>query len=83
MAECTVNTNSMNSMEIYCLHASQEFHDVKFEMRYLVRVLAVKYSAQFVNRAQRSRTVCELRKGQPHERKFPHRCGGEKIQTKV
>ena len=56
---------------------------VKFEIRYLVRVLAVKYSAQFVNRAQRSRTVCELRKGQPHERKCPHRCGGEKIQTKV
>ena len=52
------------------VHAAQEFNDVMFEMRYLVRVLAVEYSAQFVNRAQHSRTVYELRKGQPHKRQF-------------
>ena len=52
------------------VHAAQDFHDVKFEMRYLVRVFAVEYSVQFVNRVQHSRTVYELRKGQPHTRKF-------------
>ena len=52
------------------VHAAQEFHDVKFEIRYLVRVFAVEYSAQFVNRAQHSRTVYVLRNGRPHERKF-------------
>ena len=43
---------------------------VKFEVRYLVRIFAVEHSAQFANRAQQRRTVCELRKSRPHERKF-------------
>ena len=52
------------------VHAAQDFYDVKFEMRHLVRVFAVECSAQFVNRVQHSRTVYVLRNGRPHERKI-------------
>ena len=65
------------------VHAAQDFYDVKFEIKYWVRVFAVEYSAQFVDRVQHSRTVYVLRNGPPHERKLSPRCGGEKIETKV
>ena len=55
---------------------------VKFEIRYLVRVFAVEYSAQFVNRAQRSRTMYELRKSRPHERKFAPRAAEKRSRQK-
>ena len=55
---------------------------VKFEIRYLVRVFAVEYSAQFVNRSQRSRTMYELRKSRPHERKFAPRAAEKRSRQK-
>ena len=57
------------------VHAAQEFHYVKLELTHPVRVFAVEYSAQLINRAQRAvkdkRTAYELRKGRPHKRKLP------------
>ena len=43
---------------------------VKFEVRYLVRVFAVEYSAQFVKKSTTREKICGPR-------------GGEKIQTKI
>ena len=47
----------------------------RLELTHRVRVFAVEYSAQRINRAQRSvkdnRTAYELRKGRPYKRKLP------------
>ena len=65
----------IESMARTLVHAAQDFHDVKFELAHPVRIFAVEYSAQFLNRAQRAvkdkRTAYELRKGRPYKRKLP------------
>ena len=59
----------IESMTRTLVHAAHKFHDVKLELTHPVRVLAVEYSAQLKNRAQRAvkdnRTAYELRKGRP------------------
>ena len=56
------------------VHTAQEFHDVKLEPAHLVRIFAVEYSAQPVNRAQQAvkdySKAFGLRKGRPHMRKL-------------
>ena len=65
----------IESMTRTLLHAAQDFHDVKLELMHPVRIFAVEYSAQLLNRAQRAvkdnRTAYELRKGRPYKRKLP------------
>ena len=65
----------IESMTRTLVHAAQNFHDVKLELTHPVRIFAVEYSAQFLNRAQRAvkdnRTAYELRKGRPYKRKLP------------
>ena len=65
----------IESMTRTLVHAAQDFHDVKLELTHPVRIFAVEYSAQLLNRAQRAvkdnRTAYELRKGGPYKRKLP------------
>ncbi len=65
----------VESMARTLVHAAQELHGVKFELTHPIRVFAVEYASQLINRGQRAikdnRTAYELRKGRPYRRKLP------------
>ena len=65
----------VESMTRTLCHAAQEFHGVTLELTHPVRVWAVEYASQLLNRSQRSlkdnRTAYELRRGKPFRRKLP------------
>ena len=65
----------VESMARVLCHAASELHGVQFPLTHPIRVFAVEYASQLLNRSQRSskdnRTAYELRKGRPYRRKLP------------
>jgi len=65
----------VESMARTLAHAAEELHGVKFNLMHPIRVFAVEYASQLLNRGQKAikdnRTAYELRKGRPYKRKLP------------
>ena len=59
----------VESMNRTLVHAAQELHDVTLKLTHPVRVFAIEYASQLLNRGHRAikdnRTAYELRKGRP------------------
>ena len=65
----------IESMARTLVHAAKELHGCDFPLQHSIRVFAIEYAAQLLNRGQKAikdnRTAYELRKGRPYRRKLP------------